>query len=239
MKVPLSWLRDFAPFGDDVDDLASSLSELGLVVEGVERVGEGLDGVIVARVVATSVHPDADKVQLVEVDAGDGGPTRQIVCGAFNFGPGDLVPLATIGARLPNGMEIARRKVRGQWSEGMLCSPKELGLADDHAGIMIVEAEGAAPGMPLADALGIHPDVVFDLDITPNRPDALSVAGVARDLAAHYRLPVRHPRAAAPWATARRRPPSWSRPPTSRPASPAPSSGASPSARRPGGWRAG
>ena len=96
MKVPLSWLRDFAPFGDDVDDLASSLSELGLVVEGVERVGEGLDGVIVARVVATTVHPDADKVQLVEVDAGDGdGATRQIVCGAFNFGPGDLVPLAT------------------------------------------------------------------------------------------------------------------------------------------------
>jgi phenylalanyl-tRNA synthetase beta chain len=189
VKVPLSWLCDFAPFGDDVDDLSRSLSELGLVVEGVERVGEGLDGVIVARVVATSVHPDADKVQLVEVDAGDGGPTRQIVCGAFNFGPGDLVPLATIGARLPDGMEIGRRKVRGQWSEGMLCSPKELGLADDHAGIMIVEAEGAAPGMPLADALGIHADAVFDLDITPNRPDALSVAGVARDLAAHYRLP--------------------------------------------------
>jgi phenylalanyl-tRNA synthetase beta chain len=188
VKVPLSWLCDFAPFGDDLDDLASSLSELGLVVEGVERVGEGLDGVIVARVVATRVHPDADKVQLVEVDAGD-GPTRQIVCGAFNFGPGDLVPLATIGARLPNGMEIARRKVRGQWSEGMLCSPKELGLADDHAGIMIVEAEGAAPGMPLAEALGIQPDAVFDLDITPNRPDALSVAGVARDLAARYRLP--------------------------------------------------
>ncbi len=124
----------------------------------------------------------------MEVDAGDGA-TRQIVCGAFNFGPGDLVPLATIGARLPNGMEIARRKVRGQWSEGMLCSPSELGLADDHSGIMIVEADGAAPGMALADALGIRPDVVFDLDITPNRPDAMSVAGVARDLAAHYRLP--------------------------------------------------
>ncbi|MEA2932363.1 MAG: phenylalanyl-tRNA synthetase beta chain, partial [Actinomycetota bacterium] len=190
MRVPLSWLRDFAPFGDDVDDLAASLSELGLVVEGVERVGEGLDGVVVARVVATRAHPDADKVQLVDVDAGDedGGPTRQIVCGAFNFGPGDLVPLATIGARLPNGLQIARRKVRGQWSEGMLCSASELGIADDHAGILIVEAEGAVPGMPLADALGIRPDAVFDLDITPNRPDALSVAGVARDLAAHYGL---------------------------------------------------
>ena len=192
-------------------------------MEGVERVGEGLDGVIVARVVATSVHPDADKVQLVEVDAGDGegGATRQIVCGAFNFGPGDLVPLATIGARLPSGMEIARRKVRGQWSEGMLCSPKELGLADDHAGIMIVEAEGAVPGMPLADALGIHADVVFDLDITPNRPDALSVAGVARDLAARYRLPFAIPEPAAPGRRPVAGDASWSRPPTSRPASPA------------------
>ncbi|HVF13542.1 MAG TPA: phenylalanine--tRNA ligase subunit beta [Acidimicrobiales bacterium] len=188
MKVPLSWLRDFAPFGDDVDELAGSLSGLGLVVEGLERVGEGLEGVVVARVVATAVHPDADKVQLVEVDTGDGA-TSQIVCGAFNFGPGDLVPLATIGARLPNGMEIGRRKVRGQWSEGMLCSPTELGLADDHSGIMVVEAAGAEPGMALADALGIRPDAVFDLDITPNRPDALSVAGVARDLAAHHRLP--------------------------------------------------
>ena len=189
MRVPLSWLRDFAPFGSDVVDLAASLSGLGLVVEGVERVGEGLDGVIVARVLATQVHPDADKVQLVEVDtgAGDGAP-RQIVCGAFNFGAGDLVPLATIGARLPNGMEIARRKVRGQWSEGMLCSASELGLADDHSGIMVIEAEGAEPGTPLAAALGIGPDAVFDLDITPNRPDALSVAGVARDLAAHYGL---------------------------------------------------
>jgi phenylalanyl-tRNA synthetase beta chain len=195
VKIPLSWLRDFAPFGDDVDGLAASLSELGLVVEGVDRVGEGLEGVIVARVVSTRVHPDADKVQLVEVDTGAGdGATRQIVCGAFNFGPGDLVPLATIGARLPDGpghqgMEIARRNVRGQWSEGMLCSPSELGLVDDHSGIMIVEADGAVPGMALADAIGIRPDAVFDLDITPNRPDALSVAGVARDLAAHYRLP--------------------------------------------------
>jgi phenylalanyl-tRNA synthetase beta chain len=195
VRVPLSWLRDFAPFGDDVDGLGAALSELGLVVEGVERVGEGLDGVLVARVLATTVHPGADQVQLVEVDAGDGGDTRQIVCGAFNFGPGDLVPLATIGVRLPNGMEIGRRKVRGQWSEGMLCSGAELGLSDDHSGILIVEAAGAGPGMPLADALGIRPDAVFDLDITPNRPDALSMAGVARDLAARLGIPFAIPEA--------------------------------------------
>ncbi len=161
------------------------------------------------------------------------------MCGAFNFGPGDLVPLATIGARLPNGMEIARRKVRGQWSEGMLCSPTELGLADDHAGIMIVEAEGAAPGMPLADALGIHPDVVFDLDITPNRPDALSVAGVARDLAAHYRLPFAIPE---PPPLARRPVPGHRRGGGPRPLGPLHrhrDPGHHRRARRPGGWRGG
>ena len=120
-------------------------------------------------------------------------------------------------------MEIARRKVRGQWSEGMLCSPSELELADDHAGILVVEADGAAPGMPLAEALGIRPDAVFDLDITPNRPDALSVAGVARDLAAHYRLPFAIPE---PPAARRRRPVAGHRrgrgPRPLRPASPAP-----------------
>ena len=194
MRVPLSWLRDFAPFDpatDDVavDGLAAALSGLGLVVEGVERVGDGLEDVVVARVLETRAHPDADKVQLVDVARG-GGQRLQVVCGAFNFGAGDLVALAPVGAKLPNGMEIGRRKVRGQWSEGMLCSASELKLGTDHDGIMVVaETDGIAPGMPLTAALGIGPDVVFDLDVTPNRPDALSVVGVARDLAAHYRLP--------------------------------------------------
>ncbi|MEA2844181.1 MAG: phenylalanyl-tRNA synthetase beta chain, partial [Actinomycetota bacterium] len=193
MRVPLSWLRDFAPFGaatDEaaVDGLAAALSGLGLVVEGIERFGGGLDDVVLARVIGTRAHPDADKVQLVDVDAGGEAPL-QVVCGAFNFGPGDLVALAPVGAKLPNGMEIGRRKVRGQWSDGMLCSAAELKLGTDHDGILVIaDAEGLEPGMPLADALG-GPDVVFDLDITPNRPDALSVAGVARDLAAHFRLP--------------------------------------------------
>ncbi|MEA2702856.1 MAG: phenylalanyl-tRNA synthetase beta chain, partial [Actinomycetota bacterium] len=198
MRVPLSWLRDFAPFGaatDEaaVDGLAAALSGLGLVVEGIERFGGGLEDVVLARVIETRRHPDADKVQLVDVAAGSGdrgdGAALQVVCGAFNFGPGDLVALAPVGAKLPNGMEIGRRKVRGQWSDGMLCSAAELKLGTDHDGILVIAgAEGLVPGMPLADALG-GPDVVFDLDITPNRPDALCVAGVARDLAAHFRLP--------------------------------------------------
>jgi phenylalanyl-tRNA synthetase beta chain len=182
MKVPLSWLCDFAPFSGSPGDLAEALSALGLVVEGVEAVGQGLGDVIVARVLATRPHPNADKVQVVDVDAGD-GQALQIVCGAFNFGPGDVVPLAPVGARLPGGMQIGRRNVRGQWSNGMLCSGTELALSTDGEGIMILAPE-LAPGVPLTDALGIEPDVVFDLDVTPNRPDALSVAGVARDLAA-------------------------------------------------------
>jgi phenylalanyl-tRNA synthetase beta chain len=187
MRVSLSWLSDFAPFSAPPADLAAALSGLGLVVEGMEAFGEGLGDVIVARVLATRPHPNADKVQVVDVDAGD-GDALQIVCGAFNFAAGDVVPLAPVGARLPGGMQIGRRNVRGQWSNGMLCSGTELRLSADGEGIMIL-SEDLTPGMPLTDALGIVSDVVFDLDVTPNRPDALSVAGVARDLAAHFRLP--------------------------------------------------
>jgi phenylalanyl-tRNA synthetase beta chain len=187
MRVPLSWLTDFAPLAGSPAELAGALSGLGLVVEGMETVGEGLGDVIVARVLATRPHPNADKVQVVDVDAGD-GEALQIVCGAFNFSAGDVVPLAPVGARLPGGMQIGRRNVRGQWSNGMLCAGAELGLNSDGDGIMILDG-GLAPGMPLTDALGIVADVVFDLDVTPNRPDALCVAGVARDLAAHFRVP--------------------------------------------------
>jgi phenylalanyl-tRNA synthetase beta chain len=187
MRVPLSWLSDFAPIAGDPGDLAAALSGLGLVVEGVEAVGQGLGDVVVARVLATRPHPNADKVQVVDVDPGDGAEV-QIVCGAFNFSAGDVVPLAPVGARLPGGMQIGRRNVRGQWSNGMLCSGAELGLSSDGEGIMLLDAE-LVPGTPLVDALGIVADVVFDLDVTPNRPDALSMAGVARDLAAHLRVP--------------------------------------------------
>lgn len=187
MRVPLSWLCDFAPFPAEPGDLAATLSSLGLVVEGVETVGEGLGDIVVARVLATRAHPNADKVQVVDVDAGD-GVALQIVCGAFNFSVGDLVPLAPIDARLPGGMQIGRRKVRGQWSNGMLCSGTELALNADGSGIMILGGH-LSPGTSLMDALGIVADVVFELDVTPNRPDALCVAGVARDLAAALKIP--------------------------------------------------
>ena len=188
MKVSLSWLREFAPFPtDDPVALGEVMSDLGMAVESIERIGEGLDGIVVVRVLALRPHPDADRIQLVDVDRGDGEPL-QICCGAFNMSVGDLVPLATLGTVMPDGMEIARRKMRGEWSNGMLCSGRELGLGDDHAGILLLDGSPEL-GTPVADALGITSDVVFDLDITPNRPDAMSVAGVARDLAARLGLP--------------------------------------------------
>ena len=192
MRVPLSWLREFAPFDLDPVTLGQTFDDLGMVVEAMERVGDGLDGVVVARVLEVVAHPGADRVRLARVDAGDGQP-RQIVCGAPNVAAGQLVPLATIGTVLPGGLEIARRKVRGEWSEGMICSPVELGLGDDGDGIMVLP-EGPGPGTPLVEALG-GADVVYDLAIEANRPDALSVAGIARDAAARLGLPFALPEA--------------------------------------------
>ncbi|HEY1633960.1 MAG TPA: hypothetical protein VGF64_04325, partial [Acidimicrobiales bacterium] len=201
MRVPLSWLRDFAPIEADPADVGETLDDLGLVVEDIERVGEGLDGVVVARVLAIDPIPSADHIRLVTVDAGD-GRSLEVVCGATNFSVGDLVPLATVGTVLPGGMAVSRRKMKGVESNGMLCSGSELGLSEDAAGILVLGSrpdddgpggEGlgprlsADPGTPLIDALGIEPDVVFNLEIEGNRPDALSIAGVARDLAARLR----------------------------------------------------
>jgi len=190
MRAPLSWLREFAPLEGRTEDLAATFSNLGLVVDGVEAVGTGLDGVVVARVLALRRHPGADKIQLVDVDAGS-GDALQIACGAFNFAAGDLVGLATLGAVMPDGMQIGRRKLRGEWSNGMLCSASELRLAGrvGENGILVLPPGVAAPGTPLTEALGLLPDVVFDIDITPNRPDALSIAGVARDIAAALGVP--------------------------------------------------
>jgi phenylalanyl-tRNA synthetase beta chain len=188
MKTPLSWLREFVPIPDRSDPaaLADTLSNLGLVVDGVERVGRGLEAIVVAKVLQIDTIEGADRIRHVTVDAGDG--ELGIVCGAWNFAVGDLVPLARVGTVLPNGMEIGRRKMRGVVSEGMLCSGRELELSEDAGGLLVLPA-GLTPGAPLVDALGIVPDVVFDLDVAPNRPDCMSIAGVARDLAAKLGLP--------------------------------------------------
>ncbi|CAI8293861.1 MAG: Phenylalanine--tRNA ligase beta subunit [Acidimicrobiales bacterium AG-410-I20] len=182
MKVLLSWLREFAPLEGEPEEIADQLSGLGLTVEEMTLIGGGLDGVVVAQVLELRSHPDADRIQLVDVDSGDGKPL-QICCGAFNMKIGDFVPLATLGTTMNNGMEISRRKMRGEWSNGMLCSASEIGLGIDSEGIMVLDSSLEA-GTPLKEALQINDDVLFDLEVNPNRPDAMSVAGVARDLAA-------------------------------------------------------
>ncbi|MGQ0520006.1 MAG: phenylalanine--tRNA ligase subunit beta [Actinomycetota bacterium] len=187
MLVPLSWLRDFAPFHLDPVALGDTFDDLGMVVEGIERIGQGLEGVVVARVLDVRAHPRADRVRITEVDAG-GGAALQVVCGAPNVAAGQLVALAPVGTVLPGDFEIGRRKVRGEWSEGMICSARELGLGEDADGIMVL-GDGPMIGSPLVEALGIEPDVVFDLAIEGNRPDANCIAGVARDAAARLRLP--------------------------------------------------
>ena len=187
MKVLLSWLREFAPdIGGEPTALSDVLSALGLTVEEMTVTGSLPDGVVLGRVLDLRPHPDADRIQLVEVDDGS-GPTLQVCCGAFNMAVGDMVPLARVGTVMPSGLEIARRKIRGQASEGMCCSEIELDMGDDAEGIMILNdrvSDDAGPGLPLAEALGLAPDVLWDLDVGANRPDALSVMGVARDLAA-------------------------------------------------------
>ena len=191
MKVLLSWLREFAPDIDgDPEELGETLSALGLAVEEMTITGQGLDGIVLAKVLDLSPHPDADKIQVVQVDSGDGQPL-QVCCGAFNMAVGDLIPFATVGTTMPNGMEIGVRKMRGQESNGMCCSAEEIGLGDDSDGIMLLTdtADESLIGEPITTALGLETDVLYDLEVNANRPDALSVAGVARDLAAALGVP--------------------------------------------------
>ena len=194
MKVLHSWLGEFAAdlLEHDPAALAEHLSDLGLSVEEMVTLGAAFDGIVVAKVLALRPHPDADRIQLVDVDDGTGN-ARQVCCGAFNMQVGDLVPLATEGAVVAGGLKIKRRKLRGEWSEGMLCSAEELELPDSSAdgedpGILILPST-AELGNDVAEALALEHDVLFDLEVNPNRPDAMSVAGVARDLAARLGVP--------------------------------------------------
>ncbi len=191
MRILHSWLREFTDVGDDIEAVASALTNLGLNVEGIERVGAPVAGVVAAKVVRTQSHPDAATVHRVFVDTGD-GIERHVWCGAFNMSVGDLVPLATIGTTMPDGRVMSSRGILGIDSEGMLCSAIELGLGSDAAGIFILP-----PDLPLgADvfaSLGIETDHVYDLDVTRNRPDCNGYLGVARDLAANFGKPLRVP----------------------------------------------
>jgi phenylalanyl-tRNA synthetase beta chain len=184
VKIVHSWLQDLTSIPDEPDTVADALTHLGLQVDDVRTVGTSVAGVITARVLRTERHPDAAKVHRVFVDAGD-GVERHVWCGAFNMAPGDVLPLATPGTEMPDGRRIEPRPILGIDSDGMLCSARELGLGDDHTGILILPSDTPL-GVPYGEALGLVKEVVYDLDVLRNRPDCWGHRGVARDLAAHF-----------------------------------------------------
>jgi phenylalanyl-tRNA synthetase beta chain len=189
MKVNLNWLKDYVDIRIGVKELTDLLTMAGLEVEGAISTGEGFEKVVVAEIESIRKHPNADRLSLVEARTPD--QHFQIVCGATNIREGQKVPLALVGARLPNGIEIKRSKIRGVTSEGMLCSAIELGLGQDATGIMILSPE-APLGVNFGEAAGLT-DTVLDISITPNRPDCLCVIGVAREIAALTHQKLRYP----------------------------------------------
>lgn len=190
MRVSLKWLREFVDIPmTDPAGIGDLLAGLGHEVEGMEILKAPFTGVEVARVESIRPHPDADKIRLVTVDRGTG--SQEVVCGAWNFKVGDLVTLATVGAVLPGDFEIGAREIRGVVSEGMICSERELGFGEDHEGIMVLQGD-YQPGRDFTEYLEL-PDVIFDLSITPNRPDAMSMLGIARDVAAKLDLELHEP----------------------------------------------
>ena len=194
MKLPLSWLKEFVPIEAGADEISHRLSVAGLEVESIERLRPAFAGVTVGRVLTVDRHPNADRLSLCEVDAGEFGRFR-VVCGAPNVRPGMVAPFARVGARLGGARTSAAAaesldevaplqaaEIRGVRSEGMLCSGRELGLSEDHSGILELEPD-APLGGDLAGYLELD-ETVFDIAITPNRGDCLSILGLAREVAA-------------------------------------------------------
>lgn len=198
MKVSLKWLSEYVEVPEDLKTFCDRLDLTGTGVEGVERTGDMYDHVVTGQILEKVAHPDSDHMWVTKVDVGaanvdkDGNPEPlQIVCGAQNFNQGDHVVVATIGAVLPGDFKIKKSKLRGVASCGMNCSARELGIGSDHEGIMILP-EDAPIGMPLADYLKLS-DTILDLEITPNRPDCLSMVGMAREVGAMYARNFKNP----------------------------------------------
>ena len=183
MRVPVSWLREYVGFDMPVTELGELLSMTGTKLEALHRIGipDGLELYRVGRVLSREQHPDADRLSVCLVDVGNGDP-RQIVCGARNFDAGATVAVVLPGATLPGGVKLKRAKLRGIESDGMILSEHELELSQDHEGIMLLPGE-LEPGTPLADVLPVA-ETVMEFEITSNRPDCLSVYGIAREVAA-------------------------------------------------------
>jgi len=195
MQISESWLRTMVSPALDTDQLAHCLTMAGLEVEQTRSVAPPFIGVVAARIVEVAPHPDADRLRVCRVDDGrtdqDSGELLQIVCGAPNAAAGLLVPLARIGAELPGGFTIKKARMRGVDSFGMLCSARELGLSEDHAGLLELSSD-LSPGQDIRTALNLD-DTLFTLKLTPNRADCLSVLGVAREVAALTHAPLTRP----------------------------------------------
>ena len=198
MKVSLKWLNEYVDVPDDLKAFCDRLDLTGTGVEGVEKTGAAFENVVTAQVLEKAPHPDSDHMWVCKVDVGsfnvdaEGNPEPlQIVCGAQNFNAGDHIVTALVGAELPGDIKIKKSKLRGVTSFGMNCSARELGLSNDHDGIMILPPD-APVGVPFAEYAGMS-DTVLDLEITPNRPDCLSMVGMAREVGAMYRADVALP----------------------------------------------
>jgi phenylalanyl-tRNA synthetase beta chain len=194
MKISLAWLSRYIDLaGLATAQITDALPMLGLEVEEITSAGlQPLKHVVIGKILSFEKHPKADKLSVCRVDTGDANGPRQIVCGAKNFAAGDLVPVALPGAVLPGNFEIKVSKLRDIESQGMMCSARELGISQDHEGLLILTARN----LPVGSSINDHfpaPDTVLDLSITANRGDCLGHIGVARDLAAyfdrHLRLP--------------------------------------------------
>lgn len=188
MNISYNWLNELIDLPLPPDETAEKLTLIGLEVEEVRPYGTTLEGVVVGKVEEVREHPNADRLYICRVDVG-AGEARQIICGADNVAAGQAVPVATVGATLPvtddkgEFLTIQKVRLRGETSEGMICAEDELGLGTEHEGIMVLDTD-ASPGTPLREVLDLYTDTVIDIAITPNRPDATSHTGVARDLAA-------------------------------------------------------
>src|SRR5438094_7048681 len=197
MKVTLNWLRQYVDFDWSPEELAERLTMLGLEVEGVQKLAGQYEGIVVAQILTRDPVPGSDKLSVCKVN--DGKAERTIICGAQNHKPGDKVPLILPNYALPlkpgekEPFVIKERKVFGVTSQGMMCSPQELGLPDPVDGLLILR-EDATVGQPFAEYLGrAGSDVLYDLEVTPNRPDLNSVIGIAREVAAITGNPLRIP----------------------------------------------
>jgi phenylalanyl-tRNA synthetase beta chain len=189
MKISYNWLKEYVDFDWSPQQLAERLTFCGIEVEGVEQVGASFDKVVVAQILAVDKHPNADRLTVCRVH--DGFGERQIVCGAKNHKAGDKVPLALPGAVLPGDFKIKIGKIRGVESQGMMCSAKELAIAEDAEGLLILDPS-ARVGAPIGEVLG-GGDTLYELEITPNRPDLLSIIGIAREVSALTGNPIRRP----------------------------------------------